>query len=96
LSELTAEAAREMSRAEALRVMAEGHGVAPSDRRLAHLMLAGPDVTPADEQRLRGFKFRPQLMAGSVHLALREIGAEADWNRKAAEDDIAELGGVRR
>jgi hypothetical protein len=44
-----------MSRAEALRVMAEGHGVRPSDRRLAQLMLAGPDITPADEQRLRGF-----------------------------------------
>lgn len=42
----------------------------PADRRMAELMLAGPEITEADIERLRYFVPRPKVIAMAVHFAL--------------------------
>lgn len=88
--ELSPEAAQEMSRGEALRTLATAEGVPAHDRRMALIMLAGPEITPADEARA----VRPRLpvMAASVGVALQRIGELARQDRQAMRDEFAELG----
>lgn len=75
MSELTAQQASQLSREEALRIMATADGVGAREKHLAELMLEGPAISPAEERRLNDW--RPMLppVSMAVRLALRA------WNR---------------
>lgn len=85
--ELTAERAAEMSRAEALRALATAEGVPAADRRLALIMLEGPEITGPVARPRR------QVMAAAVSLALLQYQAEVDDDRAAARAEVRELAG---
>lgn len=92
MSEITADKALGMSRAEALRVLATADGVPEKDRRLAELMLAGPDITVEDELSAR--RRTHALMAKAVAIALQQMKAERADERRAAQAEMRELSGM--
>jgi hypothetical protein len=55
-----------MSREEALRTLATAAGVPEDSRRMAEITLAGPAVSAADEQRLRGAPMKYKRIAVAV------------------------------
>jgi len=84
---LTADEAAGMTRAQALRALATGEGVPEKDRRIAELMLAGPEIDGLPKRT-----FVKPLVA-AVNVALWQIGAECREQRLAAEADLRELSG---
>lgn len=90
--ELTEKDASAMSRQEALRVLSTAEGVPAQDRRMALLMLAGPDITSADMGKGRP---RRPVMAVAVHAALAQLSFEIIEARAADLSDLRELGGMR-
>lgn len=69
MKELHAHEIDRMSREEVLRTLATAHGVDPRSRRMAELMLAGPPITPEEEECLRGRAMRLDKVAVAVALA---------------------------
>jgi hypothetical protein len=94
LSELSAQEAADMSRAEALRVLATAEDVPEQDRRVAELMLAGPEISFTEEQALRRFPSKRPVLDVSVKRALLEYGVAIGREREAAQADIDELMGL--
>lgn len=88
---LTADQAQEMSRLEALRVLATADGVPEKDRRLAELMLAGPDITDRDERATR--RPRHPLMAKAVAIAFEQLRAERADEQREVQAEMRELAG---
>lgn len=89
---LDADEASGMSRAEALRAMATAQGVSENDRRMAEIMLAGPEISSADQAVLQArWPMRP--MEQAVHWALVQLGAEARAARENAEAELRALSG---
>lgn len=93
---LSVDEALGMSREQALRTLATAEGVPESDRRLALIMLGGQAITPADEQRLRGFRPRAKPMVVAVAFAMRQIDHEAARERIDARGEVLELSGAFR
>jgi hypothetical protein len=58
-----------MSREEVLRTLTTAKGVPEASRRMAELMLAGPVITPEEQERLRGQPMRYSRIAVAVALA---------------------------
>lgn len=82
MSEVTAEAAAEMSREEALRALATADGVSEQERRISRVMLEGPTITAADEQRLRVMPVRHTAASRSVAAAMHHMRVEAQAERE--------------
>lgn len=87
--ELTAADAARMSRDEALRTLATADGVPEKDRRIAQLMLAGPEVDGPVGRPRRNLTFV------AVHAALTQLSAEVREERALAHADLRELAGGR-
>lgn len=83
---LSAADAASMSRQKALRTMATAEGVPARDRRIAELMLAGPDI----DAPVRGPMVKRMVL--SVHLALQQYSVEVAEQRAAARGEVLELG----
>lgn len=58
-----------MTREDVLRTLATAEGVPEESRRMAELMLAGPEITPSEEDALRGKTMRYNKIAAAVALA---------------------------
>lgn len=91
MSELSAQEAAEMSRAEALRVLATAEDVPENDRRVAELMLAGPEISFMEAQALRGFRPKRLPMVAAVRRALAQRAHDIASEREAAKAEVAEL-----
>lgn len=89
---LDADEASGMSRAEALRALATAEGVSEHDRRMAEIMLAGPEIGGADQAILQT-RWPMHSMGQAVHWALLQLGAEARAERENAEADLQVLSG---
>lgn len=90
---LSADEAEGMSRAEALRAMATAEGVSERDRRLALIMLEGPEITGADQHVLQT-KWPMKGMVQAVYGALMQLGHEVRQERANAQTDLRELAGA--
>lgn len=73
-----------MSRAEALRVLATAEDVPEKDRRVAELMLAGPEISFTEEQALRRFPSKRPVLDVAVKRALLEHAVAIGREREAA------------
>lgn len=93
MSELSAKEAAEMSRTEALRVLATAEDVPEKQRRIAQLMLDGPEISFTEEQGLRRFLSKRPAVAIAVSRALHEIGEKADRALEQARADLRGLTG---
>lgn len=83
-----------MSREEALRALATAEDAPEKDRRIAQIMLAGPEISFTDEQRLRSVKTRRNPMAVAVGRAMAQMEREADLEREQAQAEVNELRGL--
>lgn len=79
--------ASEMSREEALRLLATAEGVPEKDRRLAQLMLAGPEMRGAPAPAPR-----PLTLTIAVQQAFRSMARDAANAAARDRADFAELG----
>lgn len=93
--ELTGDQVWGMSRVQALRTMLTGEGVPESDRRIAQIMLEGPELTPFDEHRLTTFKPQRVVMTSAVRAALAQLVTENKDAHDGALEDLRELTGGR-
>lgn len=66
LKKLHAHEIAAMSREEVLRTLASAQGVPDESRRLAEISLAGPEISPLDEGRLRGRSMHYSRIAVAV------------------------------
>lgn len=94
MAEITEREAGQMSREEALRLLATAEeGVSEKDRHTAQLMLTGPVIDEADERRLaRGPKRKPMVMA--IRAAFEYMTFEEIREEQAARADASQLGGT--
>lgn len=81
--------AAEMSREQALRVLATAEGIPEADRRMAQLMLAGPDIGLAD-QAVRTYGPRRKPLFVAVVVALNQL----QQDHREAVADLRSLGGA--
>lgn len=95
MNELTEKGAAAMSREQALRTMATAAGVPEGDRRMAQIMLAGPEIGSAD-QALLAKRHRMLPMRASVIVAMDQIEADNRKARNDAQAEMAELAGFSR
>lgn len=93
MNELDAQDAAELSRAEALRVLATAEDVPEKDRHTAELMLAGPEISFTEEQALRRFPSKRPVLDVAVKRALLEYVAAVAREREAAQAEVDELMG---
>lgn len=86
---LTAEEAAGMTRAEALAALASAEDVPEKDRRIAKIMLEGPVIEFAEEQRLLGLRLKRLPLVGAVRSALLELSADARAERALDQAEFA-------
>lgn len=89
---LSADEAEGMTRAQALRALATGEGVSARDRRMAEIMLEGPEIGVADQHVLHT-RWNMKPIAQAVHWALVDLGQRLRAECKEAQADLQELAG---
>lgn len=86
---LDAEEAAGMTRAEALAALVSAENVPERDRRIARIMIDGPVIEFAEEQRLLSLKLKRRPLEMAVRVALYELSADVRAERALDEAELA-------
>lgn len=86
---LDADQAAGMTRAQALATLVTAEDVPEKDRRIAQIMLDGPVIELAEENRLLGIRPKRPPLTVAVAMALHELSADARAERALDQAEFA-------